>query len=98
MRRGGFGREESDQPGPKEVRITPAVKVLHPIPRACIGLAVTGGGVATLFMWDWRYFTAGLMVALGGLIVGPWQDPQEPVEHKEVPGLEGPSSGGRNDR
>lgn len=78
MRRGGFGQESSDQPGKKEVPITPVIKVLHPAMRTFIGLALAAGGVASLFLWDWRYLSTGLILTLGGLIVGPWRDPQEP--------------------
>ena len=77
MRRGGFGKESSDQPEKKEVPITPVMKVLHPFTRTVIGLAFAAGGVWGLFSWDWRYVAAGLIVVVGGLIVGPWVWPHE---------------------
>lgn len=75
MRRGGFGKEGSDQPEQQGVKITPIVRVLHPMTRVVIGLAIAAGGVWTLFTWDWRYFAASLWVLIGGLIVGPWVNP-----------------------
>lgn len=86
MRRGGTGKERSDQPHNREVTIS-TTRVLHLVPRVCIGVALTGGGIASMFMWDWRFIGAGLMVTLGGLIVGPWVDPHEKarVGHKQVP-------------
>ena len=78
MRRGGFGRERSDQPH-KDVPITPVMKVLHPFTRTVIALAFAGGGVWGLFTWDWRYLAASGFVTAGGLIVGPWVWPHERV-------------------
>lgn len=76
MKRGGFGKEVSDQP--ESAKFTPIRNVLHWVPRACIGVALTGGGIAGMFMWDWRYVAAGLLVTIGGLIVGPWIPPMPP--------------------
>ena len=79
MRRGGFGKERSDQPGKKKVPVTPVMKVLHPFTRVVIGLAFAAGGVMTLFSWDWRYFAAASFICAGGLITGPWVWPHEKV-------------------
>lgn len=78
MRRGGFGKESSDQ-SKKDVPVTPVMKVLHPVTRAVIGLAFAAGPIASLFTWDWRYFAASCFVVAGGLIVGPWVWPHEKV-------------------
>jgi len=85
MRRGGFGKESSDQPAKKDVPVTPVMKVLHPFTRAVMGLAATTGGIWSLFTWDWRYVAAGLCVVAGGLVVGPWVWPHERVRLEAVP-------------
>jgi alpha-beta hydrolase superfamily lysophospholipase len=77
MRRGGYGKERSDQPGKKDVPITPVIRVLHPVTRSVIGGAFMGGGVASLFLWDLRYAVAAVIVMAGCLIVGPWVWPHE---------------------
>lgn len=79
MRRGGFGREGSDQPGKKDVPITPVMKVLHPVTRAMVGVGFFGGSIASLFTWDWRYFAASWVLAFSALLVGPWVWPHEKV-------------------
>lgn len=79
MRRGGFGKERSDQPENKKVPVTPVMKVLHPVTRVVVGLAFAAGPIASLFTWDWRYFAASCFVMAGGLIVGPWVWPHEKV-------------------
>jgi hypothetical protein len=96
MRRGGFRREGSDQPDKKEVPITPVMRVLHPMSRVVMGLAFVIGGLSALWTWDGRYAISAVFVMIGALIVGPWVWPHEKilVEYKEVPGLEGPNSGG----
>lgn len=84
MRRGGFGKERSDQPGPKDVPVTPVMKVLHPFTKGMIGVTVSGCGIASLFTWDWRYFIASLFATGGALLVGPWVWPHERVRLEEV--------------
>jgi hypothetical protein len=74
MRRGGFGKERSDQTGKDPVTIS-TVKVLHPITRVIVNVAWVAGGIASVFLWDWRYISAGMMVVLGGCIIGPWRAP-----------------------
>jgi hypothetical protein len=84
MRRGGFGKERSDQPGAKDVPITPVMKVLHPWTKVVMGLAFTTGGVWSLFAWDGRYAIAAIIVMVGCLIVGPWVWPHEKLRIEPV--------------
>lgn len=84
MRRGGHGREASDQPGKKDVPITPVMRVLHPMARVVIGLAFVGGGLAALWTWDGRYAIGAVIVMIGTFIVGPWVNPQDKVRIEQV--------------
>lgn len=83
MKRGGFGQEASDQPHP--TKFTELSRVLHWVTRVVIGIAFTVGGIAGMFLWDWRYVAAGLLVVLGGLMVGPWVPPMPPHYVPEEP-------------
>lgn len=84
MRRGGFGKEASDQPH-KDVPVTPVVKVLHPVTRIVMALAFVAGGNSALFLWDARYAIAAVFVMVGCLIVGPWVWPHERVRLEQAP-------------
>lgn len=85
MRRGGSGKESSDQPDKKIVPITPVNRVLHPFTRTVMGLAFTAGGVWSLLAWDGVYAVCGIIVMVGCLIVGPWVWPHEKMRIKVDP-------------
>lgn len=93
MRRGGSGAEGSDQPGQKEVPITPVMTVLHPLTRAVMGLGFAANEIVALFLWDWRFAAAGMFVVAGGLIVGPWVWPHEKLRVEEPKKLWPPDDG-----